>query len=139
VKFDSRLADVQASPALVAGKALVYFDENDAGYVSLAPPATRVGVDGKWIGAMQEVSWFYAYVDPGPHTLCANWQTSWPPAWTKTTQTAGFEAQAGAVYYFEVRYEKISGQVHMTLQPLDGERGAKTIAKYFYCTSQPRM
>jgi len=136
IKFESHLADIQASPGPVPGKALVYFDENDAGDVSAAPPLTRVGIDGQWVGAMQEVSWIYAYVEPRSHQLCANWQTSWQTAWPTTTRSLLFTAQPGGVYYFEVKYEKVAGEVEMHLKMLDSDQGPKTIRKYFYGTSR---
>jgi hypothetical protein len=136
VIYDSKLANQQARPEPKPDEALVYFEENNAGYVSVNPPTTRIGIDGRWAGAMQEVSWFYAYVDPGPHHLCANWQTSLPPAWTRTTQTTPFTARAGGTYYFEVKYEDIAHQVKMELIALDPHDGARVIRKYFYCTSE---
>jgi hypothetical protein len=136
VKYDSKLASQQATPEPKRVKALVYFEENNAGYVSVNPPTTRIGIDGQWVGAMQEVSWFYAYVDPGPHQLCANWQTSLPPTWTRTTQTTPFSVRAGGTYYFEVKYEEVAHQVKMELKALDPNQGAKVIRKYFYGTSQ---
>ena len=138
VKFATHLPTRGAWPGPVAGKALVYFDEDNSGASSLSPPTTRIGIDGKWVGAMQEVSWFYTYVTPGSHTLCANWQTSWVPGWRATTQTDVFTAKAGGVYYFEAKYDEYGGQTSMRLHELDKERGNLIVTrKYFYCTSHP--
>lgn len=140
VKFATHLPTQGAWPGPVAGKALVYFDENDAFAGSIMPPTTRIGIDGKWVGAMQEVSWFYTYVTPGSHTLCANWQTSWVPGWKATTKTEAFTAKAGGVYYFEVQYLAESGQEYLTFHALDKKRGNLIVTrKYFYCTSHPEQ
>src|SRR5258708_33835034 len=39
---------------------------------------TRVGLDGTWVGANNNQSYFFFAVSPGDHRLCTNWQSSLP-------------------------------------------------------------
>jgi hypothetical protein len=42
-----------------AGKALIYFLQDDTHFNSRARPSTLVGLDGQWIGATSGNSYFY--------------------------------------------------------------------------------
>src|SRR5260221_12833237 len=76
VSFEIQLQKNPPSPAdPEAGKAQVFFIEK-----SEKPPAigcigcntvTRFGVDGAWVGATKDNSYFYISLDPGVHHLCA--------------------------------------------------------------------
>jgi hypothetical protein len=57
-----------------AGKALVYFVEDDSNFNATPKPTVRVGLDGAWVGATHGNSYFYFSVDVGEHHLCASWQ-----------------------------------------------------------------
>jgi hypothetical protein len=48
-----------------AGKALVYFFTD-----FVTAPTMRVGVDGSWVGANDNKSYFFFQVSPGEHNLC---------------------------------------------------------------------
>ena len=52
------------TPTPESGKALIYV-------VGQVPRSTRVGADGKWLGALKRGTYFSASVDPGEHHLCA--------------------------------------------------------------------
>jgi len=97
VKTDKRQHPVTEPDA---GKALVYFLQDDAAFVPRPRPTTRVGLDGSWVGATHADSYFYFPVEPGEHHLCANWQDA--VTWGKSRSTAAvhFTAEAGHVYYF---------------------------------------
>lgn len=57
------------------GQATVYFVEDDTEFESTPKPTTRIGVDGRWVGANHGNSYFSFAVDPGVHHLCASWQS----------------------------------------------------------------
>lgn len=76
VKFDIRTTkQLRASPAAQSDKALVYFLQDDLKYNTAPRPTTRFAIDGAWVGATHANSYFYVFVDPGEHHLCANWQS----------------------------------------------------------------
>lgn len=76
VKFDVKTESKQhPMPAPEAGKALIFFLQDDAKFESRPRPTTQFGIDGAWVGATQANSYFYVSVDPGEHHLCANWQS----------------------------------------------------------------
>jgi hypothetical protein len=52
------------TPAPEDGKPLIYV-------VQESPGSTRVGADGKWIGALKRGTYFSISIDPGEHHLCA--------------------------------------------------------------------
>lgn len=92
-----------------AGKALVYFIQNDTNFNSFPKPTTRVGIDGKWVGATNRNSYLYLFVDPGEHHLCISWQRH-VIAWRGLQSAAAhFTAQAGGVYYFQIKDTFLSG------------------------------
>lgn len=85
------------------GKALVYFvqdigSENPFGAGSAQ--VTKVGIDGAWVGANQNDSWFSISVDPGVHHVCVNAQAR---IFERVTEFDHFTAEAGQTYYFRVR------------------------------------
>jgi len=54
------------------GKALVYVFDNISGVAIGGFPASRVGVDGTWVGANYKKSYFFFSVAPGAHNLCVD-------------------------------------------------------------------
>jgi hypothetical protein len=86
----------------VAGKALVYFLQDDTNFIARPRPTTRLALDGAWVGATHSDSYFYFPVEPGEHHLCAIWQGG---GLDPTTAPAAvhFTAQAGHSYYFRAQ------------------------------------
>jgi hypothetical protein len=82
------------------GKALVYFIHDSGGAPSIGYPTTKMGVDGAWVGANHNDSYFYISVNPGEHHVCAGLQTS---LYEDRTELAHFSAEAGKVYYYRTR------------------------------------
>ena len=70
VKLDeSQHALAQPEP----GKALVYFiQEKGADAFGVT---TKIGLDGTWVGASKNSSYFAVSVEPGEHHVCANVQS----------------------------------------------------------------
>jgi hypothetical protein len=121
VKTDKAQEPAQAD----AGKALVYLIEDDSDFGSFPKPTTRMGLDGGWVGATHGNSYFYFSVDPGVHHLCANWQSTVLLGKGRKTAAFHFTAEAGGVYYFEVKntYWLDHGNGSMSLEPVDSDQG----------------
>jgi hypothetical protein len=123
-----------------AGKAIIYFVEDDTHFQSVPKPTTRIGLDGTWIGANHGNSYFSFTVDPGEHHICANWQSSVGIGMGDKSAAAHFTAEAGASYYFRVkntwlREVMIPG---IELAPLDSDEGQLLASKFAWSTSQPK-
>jgi hypothetical protein len=73
--------------------------------VNLARPTVRVGVDGSWIGANRGNSYFFLFVEPGEHHICANWQSSLG-IYSKLWASRRLVAEAGQVYYFRIHVDE---------------------------------
>lgn len=104
VNFEVSSPNDGAPPPVVQnGKGLVYVIQvmenpswdNDAAI-------TRVGMDGAWKGANHGNTYFYFSVNPGPHDLCVDWQSS-ELTRSKLVSAMSLGAVAGATYYVEVR------------------------------------
>jgi len=136
VHFDVK-TDTKPQPAAKteAGKALVYVIE-DIG-PAMYPVTGRIGLDGAWVGANHDDSWFSFSVEPGEHHLCADWQpgstnSNFSPA--KLASLATISAEAGKVYYFRVQ---MTGSPMVDLEPVNSDEGQFLIASYPLSTSRP--
>jgi len=136
VKTDSGKQLVQPD----TGKALVYFIEDDSNFKSSPKPTTRAGVDGKWVGATHGNSYLYFSVDPGVHHLCASWQFGVILGQGHMTAAAHFTAEAGGVYYFEVKniffWSENAATTDISLMPLDSDEGQLLANNFALSTSQ---
>jgi hypothetical protein len=123
-----------------AGKALVYFVEDDSEFGSSPKPTTRAGLDGKWVGATHGNSYFYFTVDPGEHHLCASWQTTVVLGQGHKTAAAHFTAEAGSVYYFRVKntWMRDLGVAVISLKPLDTDEGLLLASKFSLSNFHPK-
>jgi hypothetical protein len=130
--------DASAQPA--AGKALVYFIEDDTQFGSFPKPTTRAGVDGTWVGATHGNSFIYFSVDPGEHHLCANWQAAIIVTEGRQAAAAHFTAEAGGVYYFRVSntWVRSVGDAAMDLEPLDSDEGQLLVRRYSLVNSHAK-
>ena len=144
VNFDVK-ADKKQHPAPQpeAGKGLIYVfadvTGNNYGYGVLGI-TTRVGLDGAWVGANNNHSYFFFPVDPGDHRLCTNWQSS-VASRSKLAKAVSLTAEAGKSYYFRTKvYSMPEGQheVIMKLEPLDPAEGQLLIASSSLSASQPK-
>jgi hypothetical protein len=125
VKFDVKTEKSQhpfAKPE--PGKALVYFLQDDTDFLSSPRPTTRFGLDGTWIGATHSSSYFYVYVEPGVHHLCA----------------AQFNADADGIYFFVVRNHAMQEKVPagMKLRTLDPDEAQLLMSQYAFSTSRAK-
>jgi hypothetical protein len=115
-----------------ARKALVYFIEDDSAFGSGLKPTTRAGVDGGWVGATHGNSYFYFFLDPGEHHLCASWQTAIALFQGRKTAAAHFTAEAGKVYY------EHQGTADIDFTPLDSDDGPLLVGKFSLSTFHPK-
>ena len=131
VKHDSTLHTL-ARPE--PGKALVYFIEAIGGDPAFGPSfAIRIGIDGTWVGANGNNSYFSVSVAPGEHHMCANPQSRF---WMgRVVELAHFTTVAGKVYYFRTRY---TSQGYLFLDALDSDEGNYWIATFPLAVSTPK-
>ncbi len=121
----------QAQPE--AGKALVYFtQEKGADTFSVT---TKIGLDGTWVGANKNSSYFAVSVEPGEHHVCANVQSFRG----HPMRLAHFTAEAGKVYYFIARtvYGAESSE-YLFLGEVDSDEAKYLIASYPLSVSTPK-
>ena len=102
VKTDKK-PPVPGSPE--TGKAQIIFVEAVKGPFGTAPVA-RFGVDGAWVGADRGTSYFVVSVDPGEHQLCASRQSA-ARSERQDVGKATLHAEAGQVYYYEFKIDRI--------------------------------
>lgn len=87
------------------GMARVYFLQDTGGLYSplwSGTWITKIGVDGRWVGANENNSYFSVSVDPGLHDLCVNAQ-SHTAELARVTELRQFTAEPGRTYFFRVR------------------------------------
>jgi hypothetical protein len=117
-------------------KALVYFIQDTGELSTLAYPTTKIGIDGKWVGANKKDSYFAVAVEPGEHHLCAVVQSSFVHGGPELTH---FSAEAGKVYYFRTRIffaEKTAE--YFSLIPADSDEARYLIESYPLATAHAR-
>jgi hypothetical protein len=139
-KFEVKTDKSQHPAQADAGKALVYFIENDSQFDSFPSPTTRIGIDAEWVGATHGNSYFYLSVDPGVHHLCASWQRAVLALQGRQTAAAHFTAEAGGVYYFEVKniWHRDHGAGDIKFTAMDSDEGQLLANKFSFSTFQPK-
>ena len=135
VSFEVRLDDAQHAPAKPEpGKALVYFvqDVVEVHYY-LGGVATRIALDGVWVGAVKNNSYFSFSVAPGEHHVCVHRQTHF----ADMTELAHFTAEAGKTYYFRMRYIDPKAAA-LLFGPVDRDQALYMIASDPRSISKPK-
>jgi Protein of unknown function (DUF2846) len=148
VKFDVNTSKKYSLPAVPPGKALVYLFQDDLKYGARPRPTTRFAIDGTWIGATHANSFIYAFVDPGDHDVCANWQSDDTGLGyigpKRSTAAAHFTAEAGKSYYFRARDiaytngRTIVSEPEVVLGPLDTDEAQVIISSFSLSSSHPK-
>ena len=142
VNFDVKTEKkLHPAPHPQADKALIYVFQdvkgNDLGFGVMSVTA-RVGLDGAWVGAISNKSYFFFSADPGDHRLCTNWQSS-VASRSKLASAASLTAEAGKSYYFRTKVYSIRrGQLAMKLEALDSIEAQLLMASFSFSTSSPK-
>jgi hypothetical protein len=122
--FDVTLDASHPLTAPASGKAVVYVLNDFPEDRPFPHFALAVGMDGQWIGANQNRSYFGFLVAPGTHHLCADGPRGklWP---RPSIELRRFEAKAGETYYFRIQFLFVGegAQVILELQPVDEDEG----------------
>lgn len=140
VKFDVKTEKDQPAPtAPAAGKAQIVFIETENQMVVPFHDATvRFGMDGAWVGANYDNSYFAFTVDPGVHHVCASWQSSIGSV-EKNVGVTSFTAEPNHVYYFAAA---ITVQSHTSitfaLSQLNEDEGKFRLTTSKLSTSKPK-
>lgn len=124
--FEVKLDGAQhAIPAAESGKALLVFVQ-DTGRPGVGAPAllARVGVDGSWVGALKNESWFSIAVEPGIRHLCVLNQ---PRISSKVTELLQLRVEPGRTYYIRVRNLTWHGS-YMELGETNEDQGAYMVS-----------
>jgi len=128
--FDVKTTKGQPPPAPPGAESaqIVFIEEFDPspGFCIGCEVTTRVGVDGKWVGANHGNSYFAYTVAPGEHHVCADWQSALGRLRQKVG-LASLNAEAGKVYYFGIKvrirqYESVTEQ-DLNVAALDEDEG----------------
>jgi hypothetical protein len=156
IQFDVRTAQNQPAPAPpAAGKAQIVFVEfldKDA-CMGCGTPTTRIGMDGKWVGATKGISYFAIDIAPGDHHLCADWQSMNGKFRESKVDVAELSAEAGKVYYFRVGISSTPGAVYgppngpvtstanlsLDLKQIGGDEGKYRVKISRRATASPRQ
>jgi len=134
VTFNVKLDESQHALAQPeAGKALVYFIQ-EKGSDTFAV-TTEIGMDGAWVGANKNNSYFAVSVEPGERHLCASVQSFRG----HPVGLLHFTAEAGMVYYFSARV--IFGEAtnpYLFLGAVDSDQAKYLIATFPLSVSNPK-
>lgn len=129
---DSQHAIAQPDPR----RALIYFIQDTGQGGTLVYPTTKIGVDGKWVGANKKNSYFAVAVAPGEHHLCAEIQSSFVGA---EVEFAHLTTEPGKIYYFRTRilFAERTAE-YFSLAPVDSDEAKYQIASYPLATAHAR-
>jgi hypothetical protein len=114
------------------GKARVYFIQEKG--VDHPILLTKIGLDGVWVGADKNSSYFSVSVEPGEHHVCASVQSHLG----HPVGLVHFTAEAGSVYYFNARviYQD-SAATYLFFGAVDSDQAKYQIASFPLSVSTP--
>ena len=153
VNFEVKASKGAITAQHEAGKALVYFIEDDSDFNSVPKPTTRAGLDGQWVGATHGNSYLYFEVDPGVHHFCASWQghahsgismlAGVSSGYGSKAAASSFTAEAGSVYYFVAKNifyqrENSSNKVDLSLIQLNSDEGQLMVSRSTFSISKKK-
>jgi hypothetical protein len=144
IKFDVATKNHPPAPAPPAdGKAQIVLIENENHMIGPFMTATvRFGMDGAWVGANNNNSYFVVPVEPGAHHLCVSWQSALPML-KKSIDVASFTAEPGKVYYFAATVKVTptgdnNATYDFSLAPLDDDEGKYRVKAWKLATATPK-
>lgn len=143
IKFDAHQSDQHSSLSPRDGESAVYvFSMLNSTGMPGCEVVSRIGLDGKWIGANCGASYLFTNVSAGEHHLCADWQPSLfirgPFGSRPLPFLTSFNAQAGKSYYFLARILYAKGISEIALDPVSGDEGQLLIANSPMSISKPK-
>jgi hypothetical protein len=131
-KFEVKSNESQhPTPAPEDGKALIYV-------VADGRLTTIFGFDEKWVGAVNNGSYFFVPIDPGEHHVCAMLQSLFPDRRRPRVSVHSLKAESGKSYYFRTRLVGISTGFVLQLDQLDSDEGRWFVAWSKFSTSHPK-
>jgi len=122
------------TPSPENGKALIYF-------VAEGSLTSMLGLDGKWVGAVNGGMYFFIPIEPGEHHLCALDQKGVLQIGSRRPSLHSLKAEPGASYYFVTRLTAIGWQgtaFVLELYPLDPDEGRALVARAKFSTSHAK-
>lgn len=140
IKFEVKTQKDQPTPAAPeAGNAQIILIQSENHMVSPFHDATvRWGIDGAWVGADNGNSYFALAVAPGPHHVCANWQSAFKTL-KKNVDLTSFTAEPGHVYYFQVDINVESQySVSFAISQINGDKGRYLVKTSALSASKPK-
>ncbi len=119
------------------GEALIYFIQDAGTTATFAYPTTKIGIDGKWVGANKKSSFFAVNVAPGEHHLCVAVQSSFVP---KDIELAHLTVEAGKVYYYRTRIiAQGKGELeYFSFMPVDSDEAEYLTESFPTAQAHPR-
>jgi hypothetical protein len=141
IEFDVKTDNKQHPTAQPdAGKALVYFLQDDADFNSRPRPTTRFGLDGAWVGATHSDSYVYVLVDPGEHHLCASWQGLVVLGPKRGEAALQITVEAGQAYYFRAKNieDPRTRPAELIVRELDPDEAQLLMSKFSFSISNPK-
>jgi hypothetical protein len=108
------------------GKALLFLIEKDVDGAAFSTPTASIDMDGKWLGATHGASYFYLMVDSGVHHFCST--VKFGGLMGSGRAMAHLNAEAGNVYYFEVKNTVFPGDADTELLSIDSDEGQYLIS-----------
>ena len=133
MKFDVKVDKKQhAVTQPEAGKALVYVIEeyqSDPHFQTIGHVTTRVGLDGKWVGATHEGSYISFPVEAGNRRMCSDVQSMFAAA-RKLSGAVELDAEAGKIYYYRVVVaDEREKQAWLQVKRMDEAEGLLMVSK----------
>ncbi|MFZ1944609.1 MAG: DUF2846 domain-containing protein [Acidobacteriaceae bacterium] len=133
VTFEAKVDATRNTPALPdSGKAMIYFIQDDGQWGDHQHYVLKVALDGAWVGAYKENSYFSVPVKPGEHHVCAEVQSGYPVG--NLISLAHFKAESGETYYLRTRFlsgiNGFNGPPYVELDPLDSDEAKYLISFY---------
>jgi len=118
------------------GKARIYFVQDLGQTHCIVHCVTvKIGLDGAWVGANQDNSYFSVSVEPGEHHVCANPQSR---ELRHLVGLAHFTAEVGKTYYLRTRLFGDQSQQLIDFGPIDSDQAGYFVASYPLSVSQPK-
>jgi hypothetical protein len=138
IKFDVKRTHQHAAIDAKPDQATLYVFSDMRASTLGCGVVTRVGLDGKWIGANCGSSYVSLAVDAGEHHLCSNWQTKvfYHP---QPVSLSSFTAEPGHTYYFRALVLLDSDKSSaIDLEPINADEGRMLASSQPSSLSQPK-